>query len=86
MRSLAVSTAAIKSGGPSDDTTYARLSGQIHGWTSQRDALVTEMKTILGGAAFRGQAVEERRAKDLIAAAQGLLEHAASLAATVAPR
>ena len=86
MRSLAVSTAAIKSGGPSDDTTYARLSGQIQAWTSQRDSLVTEMKTMLEGAAFKGQVIEERRAKDLIAAALGLLEQAASLAATVAPR
>jgi hypothetical protein len=44
------------------------------------------MKTMLDGAAFRDQVVEERRAKDLIAAAQGLLEQAASLAATVTPR
>ena len=86
VQSLAVSTAAIKSGGPSGDAIYAGLSSQIQGWTTRRDGLVSEMKAMLNGAAFSGQGIDENRAKDLIADAQGLLDQAASLAASVAPR
>ena len=87
IRSLAVSTAAIKSGGPSDDTTYTRLSGQIQGWTTQRDALVTEMKTMLEGAAFKGPGHRGApRQGPHRGRSDGLLDRAANLAATVAPR
>ena len=80
MTALAVSTTAIKSGTPSDDTTYARLSGQIQSWTSQRDALVAEIKAVLDGAAFGDQVIDEPHAKDLISAAQSLLDQAALVA------
>jgi hypothetical protein len=49
--------------------------------TAQRDALASQIKAALDGAAFRNQAVDEQQAKDWIDQAQSLIGQASALAA-----
>jgi hypothetical protein len=80
MNMLAVSTRAIKSGNSTDDGTYATLEAQIQSLTSQRDALASEIRAALDGAAFDSQALDEQQAKSWIDQAQALLSAAAAAA------
>ena len=77
---LTVSTAALKSGSPSDDSRYAALQALIAGLTSQRDATASEIRAMLDAAAFGRHPVNERRAQQLIREAHGLLEQARAAA------
>jgi outer membrane murein-binding lipoprotein Lpp len=80
MNMLAVSTRAIKSGSSSDDGMYATLEAQIQSLTSQRDALASEIRAALDGAAFDSEALNEQRALRWIDQAQELLNAAAAAA------
>ncbi len=79
MSLLKASTAAIKSGTPTDDSTYATLEGRIEALTSRRDALASQIRAALDGAAFGGVALNEGRAKGWIAQAENLIEDAVAL-------
>ncbi|MEO6796631.1 MAG: hypothetical protein ABI401_03245 [Candidatus Dormibacter sp.] len=78
---LTASTSALKSGSGTDDSRYTSLENSIDGLTSQRDALASQVKAALSGAAFDNQAINEQQAKAWIAQAQSLLDQAAALAA-----
>ena len=84
MQSLAVSTAAIKSGSPRGRRHVCPAFRPDPGVDESREGLVIQMKAMLNGAAFGGQVIDEGHAKDLIAAAEKLLDQAASLTATIA--
>src|SRR5262249_6084704 len=70
---LVVSTRAIKSGSANDDSTYVALSNQLATFTVQRNALASQIKTMLGDAASGGKAIDEQHALQLIADADALL-------------
>ena len=78
--SLAVSTRAIESGTPSDDSTYTALENQLIGLGTQRDDLAWQMNSLLQAATFDNQAVDEQEAKSLISQGQSLLEEVHALA------
>ena len=80
MDTLAASTAALKSGSASDDSVYAGIESRIQDLTDQRDALATQMKTLLDAAAFNGAEIGERQARRLIEQGEELLERARHLA------
>jgi len=80
---LIASTAAIKSGSSADDSTYTVVAGKIQTLTSQRDALATQMKTLLDAAAFNGVAMNNPQAQQLIKQAQKLLDQMRALAGGV---
>jgi hypothetical protein len=75
---LVASTRAIKS---TDEGVYNSIETSIETYTNQRDALASEIKSALGGAAFEGKQIKEKDAKDWIARAQRLLDQAKALAA-----
>jgi outer membrane murein-binding lipoprotein Lpp len=79
MSLLKASTEAIKSGSSTDDSTYDRLEGQIAGLTSRRDALASQIRAALDGAAFGGVALNEGRAKGWIDQADSLIDQAVAL-------
>jgi outer membrane murein-binding lipoprotein Lpp len=79
MSLLKASTEAITSGSSTDDSTYDRLEGQIAGLTSRRDALASQIRAALDGAAFGGAALNEGRAKDWIDQADSLIDQAVAL-------
>jgi hypothetical protein len=79
MDTLAASTSALKSGSATNDHTYTRIEQQIESLTAQRDALASQMKAQLDGAAFGDQAINEREAKRLIERGKALLEQAHEL-------
>jgi hypothetical protein len=80
MSLLKASTRAIKSGSSSGDSTYTSLENQISDLTTQRDALASQIKAALDGAAFGSTALNEQQAKRWIDAAQKLIDQAALLA------
>ena len=82
MSTLAISTSALQSVSM-NDSTYTQLEAQIAAWTAQRDDIAAQMKALLEGAEFGGQAIDEKQAKSLIAQAQSLIGQAASLAASL---
>ena len=79
MEILAASTRALASGSASNDRTYKTLEGKINSLTTKRDALATQIKTLLDGAAFNGQAINQRQAEKLIEQARKLLGQAHEL-------
>ncbi len=82
MSTLAISTSALQSVSM-NDSTYTQLEAQIAARTAQRDDIAAQMKALLEGAEFGGQAIDEKQAKSLIAQAQSLIGQAASLAASL---
>jgi hypothetical protein len=79
MDTLKASTAALAS---TDDATYTSIENTIASLTSQRDALVSQIRAGLNAAAFDGQALNEQQAKGWIDQAQSLIDQAAALAAS----
>jgi len=61
------------------DATYNSIEGQIDSLTSQRDAVSTQMKALLEGATFNGQAFSNPQAQALIAQGKSLLAQAKAL-------
>jgi hypothetical protein len=76
---LTVSTFALESNS-SSDATYTNLETQIASWTTERDGLTAEIKTMLEDAEFNGQAIDEQQAKQIISEAQTLLNQASQCA------
>jgi hypothetical protein len=77
---LKVSNFAIQSNSDGD-AVYNALESKIASWTTQRDALAAQIKTMLEGAEFSGLAINEQQAKQLINASQTLLNQASACAA-----
>jgi hypothetical protein len=71
--SLKVSTVALASD-TAGDAIYSALEAKIAGWRTQRDSIAGQMKTLLEGAAFGGQSIDENQAKQLTSQGQALLE------------
>ena len=82
MSTLAISTHALQSTSM-NDSTYTQLESQIASWTVQRDNIASQMKALLEGAEFGGQAIDEKQAKSLISQAQSLTSQASSLASSL---
>jgi hypothetical protein len=78
MDTLKSSTFALASN-DAGDATYNSVEGQIQSLTSQRDSVSTQMKALLEGAAFNGQAFSDSQAQALIAQGQSLLAQANAL-------
>ena len=78
MSTLKASTTALASN-DAGDATYTSLEGQIQSLTTQRDALAQQMKGLLNGAEFNGQAFSDAQAQQLIVQGQALLDQAQSL-------
>ena len=79
MDTLTASTKGIRS---TDESVYEFYETHIQNLTNQRDDLASQIKSALDGAAFNGQQIKEKQAKDWIAQAQSLIDQAAALAAT----
>src|SRR5579859_1059519 len=79
MASLDISTRALSSN-VAGDATYASLESQITGWTNQRDDLAAQIKALLDGATFHGQALNELQARSLTRQAQALIDEVAAAA------
>ena len=84
MDTLTISTFALKSGDSTTDAVYTALSNKLLDWTSQRNAIATEMRAMLDGAAFANQVFDEVRGKQLVTQAQALLDEVRSCAADTA--
>ena len=81
MYTLVASTKALASGSSTDDSTYTTIEGKIADLTTQRDALMAQIRTGLNNAEFAGQALNEQQAKGWIDSAQSLIDQAKALAA-----
>jgi len=81
--SLPVSTRALASDS-TNDAVYTTLENKIANWRTQRDAIAGSMKAMLEGAAFQGQAINEKQAKQLIAQGQALLNLVHACASDIA--
>jgi hypothetical protein len=81
MYTLVASTKALASGSSTDDSTYTTTEAKIADLTTQRDALMAQIRTGLNNAEFAGQALNEQQAKGWIASAQSLIDKAKALAA-----
>ena len=81
MYTLVASTKALASGSSTDDSTYTTIEGKIADLTTQRNALMAQIRTGLNNAQFAGQALNEQQAKGWIASAQSLIDKAKALAA-----
>jgi hypothetical protein len=79
MDTLTASTKGITS---SDESVYNSYETAIQTLTGQRDALASQIKAALDGAAFDGQQIKEKQAKDWIAQAQSLIHQASALASS----
>jgi arylsulfatase A-like enzyme len=69
-KTLELSTRALVS----DDATYATLEEQLTSITAQRNALAARMSAVLESAAFDRAPINEDEARDLIQAADTLIE------------
>ncbi len=73
LKTLSISTKALESGTLSDDSTYTQLENQLTSFGSQRDALASQMISLLEGAEFSGQPFSDAQAQSLISQGQALL-------------
>jgi hypothetical protein len=79
LKTLSISTTALESGSSSDDSTYNQLESQLTSFGSQRDALASQMISLLEGAEFNNQPFSDAQAQLLIAQGQALLNKVNSL-------
>jgi hypothetical protein len=79
LKTLSISTTALESGSSSDDSTYTQLENQLTSFGSQRDALASQMISLLEGAEFSGQPFSDAQAQSLISQGQALLNQVNSL-------
>jgi hypothetical protein len=80
MNLLDASTRALQSGSAADDSRYQLIEGRVADLTERRDATASRIQTLLDGAAFGHQPVEEREALRLAREATLLLIGAELLA------
>jgi hypothetical protein len=78
--SLKLSTKALKSGSPSDDSAYVQVENSLISFTTERDDLATKMIGLLESAAFNDQSINIKQAKKLIMQGESLLERMHDLA------
>jgi arylsulfatase A-like enzyme len=64
----------------SDDVAYGKFLTTIADITSQRDALVAEIKPLLDGAAFNNQPISERQEDHLVRRARAIIDRVEDLA------
>lgn len=83
LATLSVSTDALKSNS-TGDTTYTQLENQLQSIGAQRDALAAQMISVLEGAEFSAQPVDEHVSQTLIAQGQALLDRVNTLAGSSA--
>jgi hypothetical protein len=76
---LTVSTYAIGSDSEGD-VTYANLENRIASWTAQRDSVSAQIQSMLEAAEFKGHAISEQEAKQLINQGLALLDQASDCA------
>jgi hypothetical protein len=82
-QTLKISTAALVSNAPSD-AVYTSLENKLEAWRDQRDALASEMRDILEGAAFSNQGISDGQAEELIEKVNALLGQVGACAADTA--
>jgi len=70
---LQISTVALASGSPSDDSKYLKYERRLTKLTAKRDALATQIKSVLDGVEFHGVELEARTALKLTFEAESLL-------------
>ncbi len=80
--SLVISTRALASGSPGDDSTYINLENDLSAITTQRDALAAQMAALLRNAEFNNQRIHENPERELVHQAQALLSAVEALANT----
>jgi hypothetical protein len=78
--SLRISTRALASGSPGDDSTYINLENQLSEITLLRDALASDMITRLNDAEFNGKKISGGKERQLTQEAEGLLGIVESIA------
>jgi len=76
---LAVSTYAIQSDSFAD-STYKILEDQIALWTSQRNALAGQIRSILDGAEFNGTPIDSQQVNQIISQGNAVLNQASDCA------
>jgi hypothetical protein len=79
MDTLTLSTKGLAST-DANDATYSQIESQIQSLTQQRNALAQQMVGLLDGAEFKGQAINNGQAAQLIQAGQSLLDQMHALA------
>ena len=79
LATLTASTRALASNS-AGDSTYTSIENKLQALGAARDALATQMQTLLIGAEFGGKPISAKTAKKLIAQGYALLAQAASLA------
>ncbi len=72
--SLRISTKALASGSPGDDSKYITLENELSDITFLRDDLASQMLTLLEDAEFHGKRISESKERDLDQQAEGLLD------------
>jgi hypothetical protein len=78
--SLQISTNALASGSPGDDSTYITLENELSNITTLRDDLAARMSAKLDGAEFHGQQISEADERALDLEAESLLDVVRALA------
>jgi hypothetical protein len=78
LKTLSISTTALESTS-SNDSTYTNLENQLASFGSQRDALASQMISLLEGAEFNSQPFSDAQAQSLISQGQALLNQVNSL-------
>jgi predicted transcriptional regulator len=78
---LIASTAALRSGSASDDSTFTRIESALTDLANRRDALAAQIKDVLANA-DAGHGVSTAHVRQLRAQAQQLLDAARQLAAS----
>jgi hypothetical protein len=78
MKTLQASTVALTANDANDtnDAIYASCSAQIAQWTTTRDNLAAQMRTMLENAAFSGASVDATAAASLVSQANDLISAA----------
>jgi hypothetical protein len=72
LKTLQASTVALTGSDPGD-VTYSACEAKINQWVQTRNSLAGQMKTLLDGAAFSGQAVSASEAVPLVDQANALI-------------
>jgi hypothetical protein len=78
--SLRISTRALASGSPGDDSTYINLENQLSDITFLRDSLASDMRKRLEDAEFNGKRISGEKERELTREAEGLLATVQALA------
>jgi hypothetical protein len=71
---LRISTRALASGSPGDDSTYITLENELSEITLLRDTLAADMIARLNDAEFNGKRISESKQRQLSGEAEGLLD------------